>query len=137
MDLSLIVVAPASADFRPGWGQHDCCLARALLAAAPRCDIGSVQRRVLIPLELELISRSSPARADHVTPSRRRGAGMTIVDHVPVHPGHRPGAPTTLLLEHVTRSDKVGDGTVTAFRDVGLAVDAGEFAVVLGPSGSG
>jgi putative ABC transport system ATP-binding protein len=62
---------------------------------------------------------------------------MTSLDSVAVHPGHRPGAPTTVLLEHVSRSYTVGSGTITALRDVSLEVDAGEFAVVLGPSGSG
>jgi putative ABC transport system ATP-binding protein len=53
------------------------------------------------------------------------------------HPGHRPGAATTVRLERVTRSYTVGAGTVTALQDVDLEMDAGEFVVVLGPSGSG
>lgn len=54
-----------------------------------------------------------------------------------VHPGHRPGAATTVLLEGVSRSYEIGGGTVTALRDVNMEIDAGEFVVVLGPSGSG
>jgi putative ABC transport system ATP-binding protein len=53
------------------------------------------------------------------------------------HVGHRPGVPTVVLLEDVTRSYQVGSATVTALHDVNLEIDEGEFAVVLGPSGSG
>jgi putative ABC transport system ATP-binding protein len=42
-----------------------------------------------------------------------------------------------ISLEGVSRRYEVGGGTVTALADVGLAVDVGEFVVVLGPSGSG
>jgi putative ABC transport system ATP-binding protein len=55
----------------------------------------------------------------------------------PRHAGHREGATTMVLLEHVSkRYDRDGVG-VTALDDVGLEVDEGEFVVVLGPSGSG
>ena len=54
-----------------------------------------------------------------------------------VHPGHRPGAATVVLLEEVTRRYQVGAGVVHALRSVSLEIDQGEFAVVLGPSGSG
>ena len=54
-----------------------------------------------------------------------------------MHPGHRPGTATTVLLRNVSRTYTVGAGTVTALQHVDLEIDAGEFAVVLGPSGSG
>jgi putative ABC transport system ATP-binding protein len=60
----------------------------------------------------------------------------TATDDAP-HPGHRPGVPTVVKLERVSRSYDVGSGAVFALRDVDLEIDQGEFAVVLGPSGSG
>ena len=63
---------------------------------------------------------------------------MTSIAPTPVpHPGHRPGVPTTVLLEHVGRRYQVGPNVVDALRDVDLEIDQCEFAVVLGPSGSG
>ena len=60
------------------------------------------------------------------------------VDAAPLpHPGHRPGVPTVVLLEGVSRRYSVGGQEVFALRDIDLEVDEGEFAVVLGPSGSG
>ena len=53
------------------------------------------------------------------------------------HPGHRPGVPTMVKLERVSRRYQVGENEVFALRDVDLEVDQGEFVVVLGPSGSG
>lgn len=70
----------------------------------------------------------------HVTttsPSRPDPAGQSS------HPGHRTGVPAAVRLEGVSRSYRVGTGTVFALRDVDLEVDEGEFVVVLGPSGSG
>ena len=62
---------------------------------------------------------------------------MAVLDASGVHPGHRPGVPTMVLLGQVSRAYTVGSGTVYALRDVDLEIDQGEFAVVLGPSGSG
>jgi putative ABC transport system ATP-binding protein len=53
------------------------------------------------------------------------------------HPGHRPGVPTMVELEKVSRRYHVGESDVYALREVDLEVDEGEFVVVLGPSGSG
>ena len=53
------------------------------------------------------------------------------------HPGHRPGVPTMVKLEGVSRRYQVGESEVFALHDVDLEVDQGEFVVVLGPSGSG
>lgn len=39
--------------------------------------------------------------------------------------------------EKVTRLYRLGDETVTALRDVSVAIDEGEFVAVMGPSGSG
>jgi putative ABC transport system ATP-binding protein len=63
---------------------------------------------------------------------------VEVSDEVQVtHPGHRPGAATTVLLKGVSRRYQVGTAVVTALDAVDLEIDAGEFAVVLGPSGSG
>jgi putative ABC transport system ATP-binding protein len=62
------------------------------------------------------------------------------VERTPVatpHPGHRPGVPTVVELDGVSRRYQVGETEVYALRDVDLEVDQGEFVVVLGPSGSG
>ena len=59
------------------------------------------------------------------------------VDTRPEHPGHRPGAATTVELEGVCRRYQVGASVVHALQDVDLEIDEGEFVVVLGPSGSG
>lgn len=56
---------------------------------------------------------------------------------MPPHPGHRPGVPTMVLLDGVSRRYQVGESEVYALRGVDLEVDQGEFVVVLGPSGSG
>ncbi|HEU4542979.1 MAG TPA: ABC transporter ATP-binding protein [Jiangellaceae bacterium] len=53
------------------------------------------------------------------------------------HPGHRPGVPTMVRLDGVSRRYRVGESEVHALSDVELEVDEGEFVVVLGPSGSG
>ena len=53
------------------------------------------------------------------------GTSSTAVFERGVHPGHRPGAATTVLLEGVTRRYTVGAGTVTALSDVSLEIDAG------------
>lgn len=53
------------------------------------------------------------------------------------HPGHRPGVPTMVTLDGVSRRYQVGESEVYALRDIDLEVDQGEFVVVLGPSGCG
>jgi putative ABC transport system ATP-binding protein len=64
--------------------------------------------------------------------------GVEVSDKIELmHPGHRPGAATTVLLNGVSRRYQVGTAVVTALNAVDLEIDAGEFAVVLGPSGSG
>ena len=48
-----------------------------------------------------------------------------------------PGGPPVIVLEGVARRFAVGRGVVEALVGVNLAVNRGEFVVVLGPSGSG
>ena len=80
------------------------------------------------------IGTSYPGRC---APPGRRSTRDTRPEQLLPHPGHRPGVPTMVLLEGVSRRYQVGDSEVYALRDVDLEVDQGEFAVVLGPSGSG
>jgi putative ABC transport system ATP-binding protein len=47
------------------------------------------------------------------------------------------GTPALLHLEHVSKSYRVGDGRVSALRDVHLKLHHGEFIALKGPSGSG
>jgi putative ABC transport system ATP-binding protein len=46
-------------------------------------------------------------------------------------------SPPLIALEGVGRRYQVGSGEVVALADVSLAIESGEFVVVLGPSGSG
>jgi putative ABC transport system ATP-binding protein len=83
------------------------------------------------PLRVAFRPWSFSRRADIVV-------GMEVSDQLQmIHPGHRPGAATTVLLNGVSRRYQVGTAVVTALDGVDLEIDAGEFAVVLGPSGSG
>ena len=70
-------------------------------------------------------------------PSVDAGSVSVLRQATARHPGHRPGVPTTVLLERVTRRYQVGAAVVNALNEVDLEIDEGEFAVVLGPSGSG
>jgi putative ABC transport system ATP-binding protein len=47
------------------------------------------------------------------------------------------GRSPILAAEGLTRTYRIGSGTVTALRSVDLALEAGDFLVVQGPSGSG
>jgi len=65
------VVSAASRGCRPGWDGTTAVLAQALLAAAAGTDTSSIQRGVLIPLELELIGRTvTPRRLVELATSR-------------------------------------------------------------------
>ena len=56
------LASAASRGGRPGWDGTTAVLARALAAATASTEVGSIQRTVLIPLELELIGRTVTLR---------------------------------------------------------------------------
>ena len=58
----------------------------------------------------------------------------TPLPEAPRHAGHREGAATMILLEHVSKRYDMDGVGVTALEDVQLEVDEGEFVVVLGAS---
>ncbi len=69
--------------------------------------------------------------------TRAPNSSITHTSSTQDHPGHRPGVPETIVLEHVSRDYRIGSATVNALSDVSLRFDEGEFVVILGPSGSG
>jgi len=53
------------------------------------------------------------------------------------YPQYPPVRQPLLLVEHLVKQFRVGDGTVTALRDVSLAVFEGQFVAIRGRSGAG
>jgi putative ABC transport system ATP-binding protein len=96
---------------------------------------------VLVKLAADRAELARPVAAESspsaTSPTRPRSDVTTTAPTPIPQPGHRPGVPTTVMLEHVGRRYRIGSNVVDALRDVDLEIDQGEFAVVLGPSGSG
>ncbi len=64
-------------------------------------------------------------------------ARLSSISHMTTHASNAPGAQHLISLEGVTRKFAAPGGWFTALDNVSLSVDRGDFAVIMGQSGSG